>query len=417
MLELATLLAFALHLGPATPGEDEVGTEPPAAEPEAPTEESEAAVEDSGDDAEVEEPSPADDEVVAEGSAPPADEPLLTGGGNGGSGGGASGGAGAGGASGGAAAPDKAVASGSIRSDDDQFDDAVPEEDRRGRRVRRRDRGDEGQWQVLAPYPELGPIRYRDPGQRRAIWLGLDASGSWMPASLGVFDRDVWTVRPAGSWAVGLTPWLALGGRHEVAWYDAQNIRTRVHGHQVELSGRPLAGSRSDVSLDDRLAVGVSTHAIRWSRADDLSVEPGGLDDWIVHLGYGLDHLLGTRWRLGWQAQVRYAWVYQDTQRHARVSGRLAFHPKPAHRLSLDAVGYYVNRDSEPVGNPLPRHSVYGQFGLGYSWVGRAGVGPWLNVRSTTGFLSGEAPVYEVREESLDSMYGEALVGMLARWP
>ena len=29
--------------------------------------------------------------------------------------------------------------------------------------------------------------------------------------------------------------------------------------------------------------------------------------------------------------------------------------------------------------------------------MGRAGVGPWTNVRATTSFLSGEAPLYELR--------------------
>ena len=96
---------------------------------------------------------------------------------------------------------------------------------------------------------------------------------------------------------------------------------------------------------------------------------------------------------------------------------RLAFHPRPPHRLSLDAVGYYVNRDPEQAGNPLPRNSVYGQVGLGYSWISRAGVGPWTQVRANSGFMSGEAPVYEIREEALNAGYGEVLVGMLARWP
>jgi hypothetical protein len=303
--------------------------------------------------------------------------------------------------------------SGRFETDDEPVDEAQREEDRRaGRRLRGRER-DEGHWQVFAPYPELGPIRYRDPENRSTLWLGADASGTYLPSSLGLSDRAVWTVRPAGAWALALTPWLAVGGRHEFAWYDADVRRIRVHGHQIELSSRPLAGSRSTDHLDDRLAIGLTTHAIRWSDAGVADV--AGLQDTILHVGYGLDHLLGTRWRLGWHVQGRHAWVPEGTQRQVRLSTRVAFNPRPAHRLSLDAVGYYVNRDQSS--GALPRHSVLGQVGLGYAWVGRAGVGPWTNVRATTSFLSGEAPVYELREEALEAAYGEVLVGMLARWP
>lgn len=306
-----------------------------------------------------------------------------------------------------------ALPSGHAKTDDGPVDEAQRDEDRRaGRRLRGRER-DEGHWQVFAPYPELGPIRYRDPESRRTLWLGLDASGTVLPSSLGLSDQMTRAVRPAGAWAFALTPWLALGGRHDVAWYEAGDRSLRVHGHQVELSSRPLAASRSTDALDDRLAFGVTTHAIRWSTSGDAA----GVGDTILHLGYGLDHLLGTRWRLGWQAQARYAWVPEDIQRQVRVSARVAFNPRPAHRLSLDAVGYYVNRDDPQGTEPLPRHSVLGQFGLGYAWVGRAGVGPWTNIRATTHFLSGEAPVYELRDEALEAGYGEVLVGMLARWP
>ncbi len=313
-----------------------------------------------------------------------------------------------------------ALPSGQAKTDDEPVDEAELEEARRGgrragRRSERAER-DAGQWQVFAPYPELGSIRYRDPETRRTLWMGVDVSATYLPTSLGLSDTAVWTVRPAGAWALALTPWLALGGRHELAWYDAGDRRIRVHGHQVELSSRPLAAARSTDAVDDRLAVGVTTHAIQWSDDAGVITNPAGQQDTILHFGYGLDHLLGTRWRLGWHVQGRYAWVASDTQRHARVSTRLAFHPRPAHRLSLDAVGYYVNRDAG-IDPPLARNSFYGQLGLGYAWVGRAGVGPWTRVRATSGFMSGEAPVYELRSESLAAGYGEVLVGMLARWP
>lgn len=349
----------------------------------------------------------AGDEGVAEG---PSEN--LASGGAGASGGGAAGG-------GGPAVDGEALPSGLAKSDDGPVDEEQLAEDRRGsrRRARRSSDRDEGHWQLFAPYPELGPIRYRDPESRRTLWMGVDVTGTYLPSSLGLSDRAVWLARPAGAWALALTPWLAVGGRHGVAWYDGGDTRLRVHEHQVEVSGRPLAGSRPDVALDDRLAVGVTAHAIRWADEADTASEPAGLRDTIVHVGYGLDHLLGTRWRLGWKAQARYAWVQQDTQRQVRVSTRLAFNPRPAHRLSVDAVGYYVNREAEPAGRSLPRHGVYGEVGLGYAWVGRAGVGPWTHVRATSAFGSGEAPVYELRDDVLDGGYGELLVGMLARWP
>lgn len=311
----------------------------------------------------------------------------------------------------------KGLPSGHAKTDDVPVDEAQRAEDRRAGRRRLRDRErDEGHWQVFAPYPELGPIRYRDPEDRRTLWLGLDASGTYLPSTFGLADQAVWAVRPAGAWAFALMPWLALGGRHEVEWYDTDARRIRVHGHQVELSSRPLAASRSADAIDDRLALGLTTHAIRWTE-DDATSDGTGPSDTILHLGYGLDHLLGARWRLGWHAQARHAWIPRDTQRQVRLSARVAFNPRPAHRLSLDAVGYYVNRDDPAGDDPLPRHSVHGQLGLGYAWVGRAGVGPWTNVRATSHFRSGEAPVYELREEALDGAFGEVLVGMMARWP
>ena len=402
----------------ATGSQSDSATDPegePTADPEGePTSSEELPTEEPEPAADLQEPSGED----------PSTEAVGPGGAAGGSGAGASGGpgsigAGGGGAGGGASGGGSggALASGSVRSDDDELreQEDAPEVGRRALRQRRRQARREGQWQVFAPYPELGPIRYRDPEQVRVIWLRADVSGSWLPPSLGLSEGTVWTARPAGAWAVALTPWLALGGRHHVAWFDAQQIRTRIHSHQVELSGRPLAGSRPDIALDDRLSLGVSTHAIRWSETAGRTIEPGGLGDTIVHLGYGLDHLLGTRWRLGWQAQARYVWVHRDTQRHARLSARLAFHPRPAHRLFVDAVGFYVNRDAQPRGRPLPRHSVYGQFGLGYAWMANAGVGPFIKLRYTTGFMSGEAPVYELRTEALGSDYVEATVGIMAR--
>ena len=66
---------------------------------------------------------------------------------------------------------------------------------------------------------------------------------------------------------------------------------------QVEL--RSSSGNAVTAVTRAMLAVGVSTHSIEKTTIDGLDVEPGGLDDTIFHVGYGLSHDLGKRWRLG----------------------------------------------------------------------------------------------------------------------
>lgn len=264
--------------------------------------------------------------------------------------------------------------------------------------------------------PDLDIVRYRDPDERRMIWLGFDVGGVVLPERLGLFDRRLWTVHGSPSWAVALTDWLTLGGRHSVILYDAVNVRLREHDHQVELSARTLGMRRSRPRMRDRVAVGVSTHAIKKSTVDGLEVKPGGLGDTIVHVSYGISHDLGRRWRLGWQVQARHAWVFRDTQRQVRAAIRASLYPRPAHRLAAEAVAFYVHRDPDQAGRPLPRNSVVGQFAGEWTWLTRYGVGPMLRGRLLTTFRSGEAPAYEIREEALNNIYGEAIVGVRAVW-
>jgi hypothetical protein len=138
--------------------------------------------------------------------------------------------------------------------------------------------------------------------------------------------------------------------------------------------------------------------------------------DTVAYFGYGIDHAIGKRWTLGWQAQFRHAWVFVDTQRQVRASVRVAFHPRPAHRISGEAVGFVVHRNRDQAGTPLPRVGAYGQFAAEYGWMSRFGVGPMVRVRGTTGFLAGEAPVWEIREEALDAPFGELVVGIRGIW-
>ena len=99
-----------------------------------------------------------------------------------------------------------------------------------------------------------------------------------------------------------------------------------------------------------------------------------------------------------------------------RGSVRAAFHPRPDHRIAAEAVGFLVHRNPDQAGTPLPRVGAYGQFALDYGWMSRFGIGPAVRVRATTGFLAGEAPVWEIREEALDAPYAELVVGIRGVW-
>jgi hypothetical protein len=264
-------------------------------------------------------------------------------------------------------------------------------------------------------HPDLGTIRYDDPRCRKTAWLGIEVGGVVLPARLGLFDRTLWTVHVTPAWSVRLAKWLSLGGRHQMAWYDAQNIRLRVHVNQLELAGHPVA-TVTGLRLHDRIVAGVETHAIVKATVGGNEFKLGGVRDTVAYFGYGIDHAIGKRWTLGWQAQFRHAWVFVDTQRQVRASVRAAFHPRPAHRIAAEAVGFVVHRDRDQAGTPLPRVGGYGQFAAEYGWMSRFGVGPMVRVRGTTGFLAGEAPVWEIREEALDAPYGELVVGLRGIW-
>jgi hypothetical protein len=263
-------------------------------------------------------------------------------------------------------------------------------------------------------HAELGVVRHRDPACLRSLWLGVDLGGVVLPARLGLFDRTVWTLRSGPAWAIRLAPWLSAGGRHGLSVYDAQSVRLRVHDHQVEVAAHPLAATNHRVH--DRLAIGVETHAVLRSTVDGVQFKLGGVRDAVAYAGYGIDHVLTDRWHLGWHAHFRHAWVFKDTQRQLRAGARVAFFPTPAHRLAATATGFFVDRSPTQAGTSVPRRGVYGQLGLEYAWTSKVGIGPSLQVRYTTGFLTGEAPVYEVRSESMQTSYADATVGIRFVW-
>ncbi|MBC8067915.1 MAG: hypothetical protein IAG13_06230 [Deltaproteobacteria bacterium] len=264
-------------------------------------------------------------------------------------------------------------------------------------------------------HADLGILRYQDPRCLRSIHLGFELGGVALPARLGLFDRTVWSVRGGPSWSIRLAKWMSLGGRNGITIYDATTVRLRVHDHQVEAAFHPIAASGYS-RIHDRLAIGVETHAVLQTKVDGVKFKLGGVRDVVAYLGYGMEHALGERWALGWQAHYRHAWVFRDTQRQLRGAMRVSFMPKPAHRVSLEATGFFVDRDSEQGGVSLPRRGVYGQLAAEYGWMSRYGVGPMVRVRYATGFFSGEAPIFELRQDSLDASYGDVTIGLRARW-
>lgn len=246
------------------------------------------------------------------------------------------------------------------------------------------------------------------------LWVGADVAGVAIPRRWGPLGMRAWTVESQFSWAFALLPSLSLGGRHGGRWYglaDAESsTRTRFDSHHLEISGQPLrwAGRRGR----DRLSLSFISDSARVAVLGDARFPVAGLYDRILSLGYGLAHAVGQRWEIDWQAAARYVWVGSSEQRQARLALRGVVEPKPRHQISLEGIAYFVHRDRRQFGNALPRFSTIGQFRFGYRWMSRVGLGLEMMARFNTLFFSGQAPVYEVRPESHDSVYGELSVGV-----
>lgn len=87
------------------------------------------------------------------------------------------------------------------------------------------------------------------------------------------------------------------------------------------------------------------------------------------------------------------------------------------HQFGVELTGFVVHRDARQFGNALPRVSPVGQAAVHYAWMGRRGLGLFARLRFTSSLFSGEAPVYEVREEALNNAYAEASLGLRFAWP
>lgn len=263
--------------------------------------------------------------------------------------------------------------------------------------------------------PDLGAVRYRDPTGRRVLWLGLDLGGVALPEALGAFDRDVWTARATGAWALALTPRVAAGGRHALVLYDASNTRLQVEEHQLELSGS-LLGGRSTRGMRDRLSATLEMHRLdrTWTEGEAFAI--GGVDDTVVGVAYGTSHRLAREWEFGWNLQPRFVWLFLDTQRQLRGSARLVWLAGGGHQLGLELTAYLVHRDSSQYGNPLPRTTVHGQVSLEWAAMWTDTFGTVFGAHYATGFMSGQAPMYEVREEAINASYAELRTGIRVVW-
>ena len=264
-----------------------------------------------------------------------------------------------------------------------------------------------------AVVPDLGTVRYRDPRRARELWFGLDAGGVVVPAPATGLGRRAWTAFVAPTWAIAVAPRLAVGGRHAMSWYDVRNVRLRVHEHELQISGSLM---KYRPRLRDRPAVGAEVRDVKLAVIQGVDFKLGGIRDLVLWLGYGLEHDLTNRVELGWRVDLRQVWVLVDTQRQVRAAARLAFHPRPNHRLAVQVVGFYVNRDEDQAGSPIRRNTVHGQLLGTYTWMSRRRIGLAVGARYTTGFRSGEAPVYELRSESIRAHYGEVSAGLRVVW-
>ncbi|MEE9383609.1 MAG: hypothetical protein V3V08_09370 [Nannocystaceae bacterium] len=232
--------------------------------------------------------------------------------------------------------------------------------------------------------------------------------------------RPVWTLRGDAGWGLALTRNVSLSGDHGITIYSAGHTQLRVHAHALGVALRPGAGSLAPAHRD-RLSFGVETRTLMVVRVrtsdgwQDFDV--GGIRDVTFRLAYGMEHAVGKRWHLGWQLAPGYSRVFLDSQRLLRGALRAALRPVPDHELRGTITAHLVHRDASQFGgNDFRRASAHLQASGAWIWMSRHNVGTIVQGRLLSSFMSGEAPIYEVREETLRTPYAEASVGVLATW-
>lgn len=269
---------------------------------------------------------------------------------------------------------------------------------------------------------DLGTVRYLSPAKPKELWLGLDVGGVYMPDNvIANFGRDIWTARAAFPWALALTPWLSVGGRHELAWYDAENVRAQYSNQEVSIALSPTTWRTLPGVTQDRLEFGFEAHDMFKTTlfGDDglrQVLHLGGIFDRVLYMGYGMSHRVRPKLSVDWNTQGRFVWLFINTQKQIRTSARLRWNPRPAHTMSIESVGFLVFREKIQAGNLLPRAGIVGQFAAQYDWMSKRKVGLFARAWFSTSFLSGTSPVFEIREEAINQPYGELSMGLRARW-
>lgn len=280
----------------------------------------------------------------------------------------------------------------------------------------------EGRRASAPDFLDLGTIRYLSPQVPRELWLGLDIGGVYMPDGfIANFGRDVWMARVTFPWALALTPWLSVGGRHELAWYDAENVRAQYSNQEISLSVSPTSWRALPGVTQDRLEFGFEAlDMFRTTLFGDDGLRQvlhlGGIFDRVIYVGYGMSHRVRPKLSVDWNTQGRFVWVFINTQKHLRTSVRLRWNPRRAHTFSIESVGFLIFREKIQAGNLLPRAGIVGQFAAQYDWMSKRKVGLFARAWFSTSFLSGTSPVFEIREEAINQPYGELSMGLRARW-
>lgn len=265
-------------------------------------------------------------------------------------------------------------------------------------------------------------MRFAWPSASSELWLGVGVGGVYIPGSVSGFSRDVWTVRAPVGWAFAPVPRVHFGGRHAMVWYDSRDARTRLgeHSGEVAIELGPL-----DPRLRHRLLFSGEVRELDkfTVNASGVQIAIGGVRDAILGVGYGTRVVVGRSWALSGLVHARYVWVFTNTQRQGRLAFRAEHYLRPNHVLSAMLVGHLVHRDAEQYAKKLPRMSTHAQAEFGYGWLSPAGESPtelrwgfYLKLRGATSFLSGEAPVYEVRADGLTTPYADASGGVHMRW-
>ncbi|MCK5688814.1 hypothetical protein KAI87_06065, partial [Myxococcota bacterium] len=205
--------------------------------------------------------------------------------------------------------------------------------------------------------------------------------------------------------------------------YDAENVRLSAIHHQLELSIGIVGHLMPPVpGLSDRLFISSEWHRIqsmRVARADGegyIDFALGGTDDSVLALGYAIEHATTDWLHLGLNLEARHVRVLEDSQRQVRVGSRAVFSLAQNHHLSLEAVFYYVHRNADQFGSPMPVHGSNTQGAVYYHLSLSDTLSLTLGGRAMSAFLVGEAPLYEMREESLQTTYGEGIFKLEWVW-